>query len=234
MHQIDKVDVRSRSGATRRLRPFVRTQRYGPVFENIHADLRRALRGNQHTTGVAALLRELLNPGTQAILVYRWGRWIEGIRIPGVRHVLKAVFLVVQYIVSWRVGIFIPVKADIGPGLLIHTWGGGIFFPATKIGRNLTIIGGGVQFDYETREIGDDVQIAPGTKTIGKIRIGHRARTGPNTVVQTDVPDDCVVVPTPCRVIGPVPRLTYEEGSRRIVPKARTGARFPSGDDTGG
>lgn len=186
--------------------------------------MRRALNGNQHATGVAAFLRELLNPGTQAVLVYRWGKWIDGIRVPGVRHVLKVVFMLVQYVVSWRVGIFIPVKADIGPGFLIHTWGGGIFLPAAKIGRNFTIIGGGVQFDYETREIGDDVSVAPGTKTIGKIRIGHRARTGPNSVVQTDVPDDCVVVTQPSRVIGPVPRLTYEQGAKRIVPKARAGS----------
>ena len=194
------------------------------MFEYVRADMRRALSGNQHATGVAALLRELLNPGTQAVLIYRWGKWIEGIQVPGVRHALKVIFMLVQAAVSWRVGIFIPVKADIGPGLLIHTWGGGIFLPATKIGRNLTIIGGGVQFDYDTREIGDDVNIAPGTKTIGKIRIGHRARTGPNSVVQADVPDDCVVVMPPCRVIGPVPRLTYEEGAKRIVPKARAGS----------
>ena len=194
------------------------------MFENVRQDLRRALNGNQHATGYGALLRELLNPGTQAVLVYRLGRWIDGVRIPGVRHLLKIVFMLIQYLVSWRVGIFIPVKADIGPGFLIHTWGGGVFLPATKIGKNFTIIGGGVQFDYETREIGDDVSIAPGTKAIGKIRLGHRVRTGPNSVVQTDVPDDCVVIAAAGRVIGPVPRLTYEEGGKRIVPKGRTAA----------
>lgn len=197
------------------------------MFDNVREDLRRALRGNQHDAGVGALLRELLNPGTQAVLVYRLGRWVDGVRVPGVRHLAKVVFMLIQYAISWRVGIFIPVKADIGPGLLIHTWGGGVFLPATKIGRNLTIIGGGVQFDYETREIGDDVSIAPGTKTIGKIRIGHRARTGPNSVVQTDVPDDCVVVAAQSRVIGPVRKLTYEEGAQRIVPKAQSSTKPP-------
>lgn len=188
------------------------------MFDNVREDLRRALNGNQHATGAGALARELLNPGTQAILVYRMGRYINRVRVPGVRQLLKVPFMLVQYLVSWRVGILIPTNADIGPGLLIHTWGGGIFLPATKIGRNLTIIGGGVQMDYETREIGDDVNIAPGTKTNGKIRIGHRVRTGPNSVVQADVPDDCVVFGNPGRVIGPVPKLTYEEGAQRIAP----------------
>lgn len=195
------------------------------MFENIREDLRRSLHGNQHETGVAALLRELLNPGTQAILVYRLGRWIHGIRIPVVRPILKVLFMLLQYVVSWRVGIFIPVTADIGPGLVIHTWGGGIFFASCPIGRNLTIIGGGVQMDYEMQGIGDDVSIAPGTKIVGKIRIGDRARTGPNSVVQTDVPDDCVVVGNPGRVIGPVPKLTYQEGAQRIVPRARVPGR---------
>jgi serine O-acetyltransferase len=194
------------------------------LFEYVREDMRRALSGNQHDTGAAAVLRELLNPGTQAVLVYRLGRWIHGLRIPVVRPILKVFFMILQYFVSWRVGIFIPVTADIGPGLLIHTWGGGIFFPSAPIGRHLTIIGGGVQMDYEMIGIGEEVSIAPGTKMIGKIRIGDRARTGPNSVVQTDVPADCVVIGNPGRVIGPVPRLTYEQGAKRIVPKAMAGA----------
>jgi serine O-acetyltransferase len=145
-------------------------------------------------------------------------------RFRPVRRLLKIIFFPIQFVVSWRMGIFIPVTARIGPGMVIHTWGGGIFLPSTTIGRNLTIIGGGVQLDFETREIGDDVNIAPGTKGNGKIRIGHRARTGPNSVVQTDVPDDCVVFGNPGRVIGPVRRLTYEEGARRIVPTLPTSA----------
>lgn len=202
------------------------------MFENVREDLRRALSGNQHETGVLALLRELLNPGTQAVLVYRLGRWIHGLRVPVVRPILKILFMFLQYVVSWRVGIFIPVTADIGSGLLIHTWGGGIFFGSCPIGRNLTIIGGGVQMDYEMRGIGDEVTIAPGTKMVGKIRIGDRARTGPNSVVQTDVPDDCVVVGNPGRVIGPVPPLTYEQGAQRIVPRARVPERPAAPSET--
>lgn len=179
------------------------------MFENVREDLGRALHGNQHATGVGAVLRELLlNPGTQAVLVYRMGHRVDQIRVPVLREGMKVIFSIVQYFVSWRVGIFIPVKAEIGPGLLIHTWGGGIFLPEAKIGRNLTIIGGGVQMDYKTREIGDDVRIAPGTKLVGKIRLGNGVRTAPNSVVLTDVPDHCVVFGSPSRVIGPISRGT--------------------------
>jgi serine O-acetyltransferase len=174
------------------------------MFENVRRDLVRACRGNQGgALGAWPLFRELWNPGTQAILVHRFGYWSDH-RAPGLRHVLRALHFVLQYFFAWRVGIFIPIKAEIGPGFMIHTWGGGIFLPRTRIGSNLTIVGGGVQLDYSTRSIGDDVSLAPGTKGVGKIRLGNRVRTAPNSVVQEDVPDDCVVFGNPGRVIGPI------------------------------
>lgn len=41
--------------------------------------------------------------------------------------------------------------------MTIHMWGGGVFPPECKIGRNLTVVGGGVLFDYDTLEIGSRV-----------------------------------------------------------------------------
>lgn len=178
------------------------------LFENVRRDLTRACRANQgQQVGLGPLLRELWNPGTQAILVHRFGHWSDNVPVPGVRHALRVVHFVLQYFFAWRVGIFIPVKARIGPGMVIHTWGGGVFLPSATIGRDLTIVGGGVQLDYETRGIGDEVSLAPGTKGVGKIRIGDRVRTGPNAVIQEDIPDDCVAFGNPARVIGPVPRM---------------------------
>ncbi|HJU69423.1 MAG TPA: hypothetical protein VJ650_14375 [Gemmatimonadaceae bacterium] len=176
------------------------------MFENVRRDLIRACRGNQGgVVGFFPLLRELFNPGTQAILVYRFGHWVDHL-IPGIRHLGRMVHFVLQYFFAWRVGIFIHVKAKIGPGLMIHTWGGGVFLPNTTIGRDLTIVGGGVLFDFATRGIGDDVTIGAGTKVINRARLGNRVRTGPNSVVQADVSDDCVVFGNPGRVIGPLPR----------------------------
>ena len=114
------------------------------MLDYVREDLRRALAGNQHAVGFGALVRELMHPGTQAVLVYRFSSWVDAIRLPVVRQVLKAFTLVLQYFFSWRVGIYVPVTARIGPGFLIHTWGGGIFLPSTNIGRNFTVIGGGV------------------------------------------------------------------------------------------
>ena len=172
------------------------------MFETIRHDLKRACRVNQSGDfSTAAVFRELWNPGTQAILVHRFGYWADHRSFAPFRVLLRALHFVLQYLFGWRSGIYIPVKAEIGPGLVIHTWGGGVFLPCCPIGRDMTIIGGGVLFDYLTLSIGDDVMIGAGTKSMGRIRIGSRVRTGPNAVVQDDVPDDCIVFGNPGRMI---------------------------------
>ena len=171
------------------------------MFDNLRRDLRRALYGNQaDEVGVVSLLRELWSPGTQAIICYRFGRWSDR-QFGPIRVVLRVVHFVLQYFFSWRVGIRIPIGADIGPGIVIHNWGGGIVLPSARIGRDLTIVAGGVLMDHDVKEIGDCVWIGGGTKVVGKVRIGHRVRTGPNSVIQTDVPDDMLAFGNPARMI---------------------------------
>lgn len=147
------------------------------------------------------------------MLSHRFGAWTRTVRLPGVRHALIILHFGVEYLFAWRLGFLIPVRASIGPGFVVHTWAGGAVLPCCPIGRNLTIIGGGVQFDHETESIGDDCWIGPGTKCVGKIRIGNRVRTAPNSVIQTDVPDDSLAFGSPARIVP-----------SRKWPFARTGA----------
>jgi len=192
------------------------------LFDTIRRDLYRAVLVNQHETGAGPLLRELFNPGTQAILVHRFGRWADG--LPAVlRLPLRCLHFLLQYYFSWRVGIYIPIGAKIGPGLVIHNWSGGIVLPCAPIGRDLTIIGGGILMDYATRGIGVEVQLGGGTKVVGKVQLGDRVRTGPNSVIQTDVPDDMIAYGNPARIIRPIilakPALGIPE--RPVEPAAK-------------
>lgn len=191
------------------------------MLDNIRRDLARACRANQgHQTGFGPVLRELFNPGTQAILIYRFGFWADNLRPASIRYALRLIHFPLQYIFGWRVGIFLHVKARIGPGLVIHTWGGGVFLPCCPIGTDVTIVGGGVLMDFNTRSIGDEVVIGAGTKVMGKVRIGDRVRTAPNSLIQTDVPDDCVVAPNVSRILGPIPRMKAKAAGAAATPAA--------------
>ena len=143
---------------------------------------------------------ELTNPGTAAIIVYRVARAAHMVPIPGLRHL--CILLVFPFQMLFRfAGIFLSIKADIGPGFVIHTWGGGVFVGATRVGKNVTVVGGGVLMDFNTKGIGDDVFIGAGAKLVGRIRIGDRVRIGPNAVVMSDVPDDSIVMAASSRVV---------------------------------
>lgn len=49
--------------------------------------------------------------------------------------------------------------------------------------------------------IGDDVKIFTGASVFGNIRIGNHVRISAGTVVDKDVPDNCVVAGNPARII---------------------------------
>ena len=49
--------------------------------------------------------------------------------------------------------------------------------------------------------LGDRVDIGAGAKLLGPIRIGNDVAIGANAVVLTDVPDGCVAVGVPARVL---------------------------------
>jgi serine O-acetyltransferase len=55
--------------------------------------------------------------------------------------------------------------------------------------------------------IGDNCYIGAGAKIIGRVSVGNNVRIGANAVVVKDVPDNCVVVNQPSRVIQKNVRL---------------------------
>lgn len=183
------------------------------MFENVRQDLRKARLAN---TG--GLLTELLNPGTQAALIYRFGHWsLLKVRIPVIRHLLLIAYSILDYYARAVIGVFIATRAEIGPGLVIHTWGG-IFIPPIKIGRN-ALLQQGVVVNWHCRGMGDDVHLQPGCKIGPGVRIGSRVRIGPNAVVMADVPDDTtVVVPMPRSMTVTFPPKYPKERRQRSNP----------------
>ena len=107
--------------------------------------------------------------------------------------------------VKW--GIEIQTGAKIGGGFLIFHYGGIFIGSGVVIGENCQLshnvtigIGSpGTRHGFPT--IGNNVAINAGAQIYGKIRIGNNVRIGPNTVVNTDIPDNAIVHHLPMRVV---------------------------------
>jgi serine O-acetyltransferase len=165
------------------------------MFENLKADFRAAQEDRKLETG---WLRVLLRMETIAIISYRFGHWVEKLRVPVIRQLLLIVAMFFQRFVQVLVGIYISPDAEIGPGLVIHTPFGIIVGP-NKIGANLTIQSG-VVIAAGTRGIGDDVYFGAGAKVMGGAKIGNNVVIAANSLVLTDVPDNMTVLGVPARI----------------------------------
>lgn len=109
---------------------------------------------------------------------------------------------------TYKFGISIYFKTNIGSGFYIGHFGTIVVNPNTIIGKNCNISQGvtiaqanrGKNKGYPT--IGDNVYMGPGAKIIGKVHIGNNVAIGANCVVTKDVPDNSVVVGVPGKVIS--------------------------------
>ena len=107
-----------------------------------------------------------------------------------------------------RTGISLLFGTKIGAGLkFIHYSSIVIAVPAV-IGKNCTIfqgvtighVYGGKNEGYPT--IGDNVVLFAGAKVIGNVTVGNNVVVGANAVVTKDIPDNCVCVGIPAKVIS--------------------------------
>lgn len=175
------------------------------MFENIRGDLntKRAWFLAKKSWAVR-YLRIFLEPGTVAVLVYRYGRWVHDLKIPVVKQLLN-VFYLLGKIVVVGFGIYIPVRANIGKGLTIHNFSG-IFICEADIGENCIVFQGvtvgHLRGQPNPPKIGNNVMLAAGAKVLGSVTIGNNVVVGANSVVMTDIPDNCTVMGIPARIVS--------------------------------
>ncbi|MFH1097644.1 MAG: serine O-acetyltransferase [Candidatus Desantisbacteria bacterium] len=171
------------------------------MFYNIKADLKRMTSAEGEQRGkTRMLISALLSQGFQAILVYRFARWCMLKNVP--IHPLR--FLLERFI-EITTGISIPAGVKIGKGLRIHHFGGIIIHSAATIGENCTLHQGVTIGDrgnpLKAPWIGNNVFIGAGAKILGDITIGSNCQIGANAVVIESIPDNCVVVGVPGRIV---------------------------------
>ena len=169
------------------------------MLENVRADLEHARAVNGLPPGWVSLwVKTPLHPGVVAVLTYRFGAWSRHVRVPVIRQLLLTVALIVRRVVELVTGVEISPRAEIGPGLVVHTTHG-VFIAETRIGRNC-VVQHGVAITHGVRSVGDDVYFGPGAKIIGRAAVGNNVRVVANSVVMTDVADNLTVVGVPARI----------------------------------
>jgi serine O-acetyltransferase len=169
----------------------------GTMLENVRADIAMAGQVNVGNDRDRRF-RLFFQPGTIAVLSYRFCHLMRGIRLPVLRNLAWIPVMLVRGLSQLVTGVHISSKADIGPGFVVHTVYG-IFIPPTKIGANCTVQTG-VVLGYGVRSIGDNVVIGSGAKIVGPITIGNNVLIAPNSLVLTNVPDNTTVAGVPARI----------------------------------
>jgi len=169
------------------------------MFDNVRADLEHARVINGLPPGWVSLwVKTPLHPGVVAVLTYRLAASAWRLRIPILRQVVLLLVIIARRIIYIVTGVEISPRAEIGPGLVVHTTHG-VFIAETRIGRNC-VVQHGVAITHGVRSVGDNVYFGPGAKVIGRAAIGDNVRVVANSVVMTDVADNLTVIGVPARI----------------------------------
>jgi serine acetyltransferase len=151
-------------------------------------------------------VRVFLEPGTIAVMVYRYGHWVRSMRIPVLKHLLLVPYVLCKTAVVLGFGIYIPSRFRCGKGFAIHNFSG-IFIPPTVAGDNFIVfqnvtVGHLRGQGGKPPRIGNNVFLGAGAKVMGDVSIGNNVVVGANSLVIGDVPDNCTVIGVPARIVS--------------------------------
>jgi serine O-acetyltransferase len=164
------------------------------MFENIRADKMR-----YKDSGIW-----LLQTGFWVTFVYRFGSWTGRIRPKILQIPFRMVYALCIIPVHCFTNVYIPSRAQIGPGLLLKHPNLIFISKETVIGPECTIYHD-VTFGHGSRpggpELDTSVVVFPGARILGGIHIGENAHIGANTVVTQDIkPWTMVIAPKPSQL----------------------------------
>ena len=94
-------------------------------------------------------------------------------------------------------GIDIPRSVRIGPGIMIHHFGGVVVNPLVVMGAHCTlrhmVTLGNLTEGGPVPVLGDRVELGVGCSVLGDVRVGEGARIGAHALVLRDVPAGATV-----------------------------------------
>jgi len=147
--------------------------------------------------------RRLTNPALWAMVVYRFGQWVDNIRFRPARWGLGKVYGLLMVFSPLVTGVHIDRRLKVGKGFHIIHFGGIHIHPRATIGsrcgvmHNVTI---GTNMGEDVPVIGDDVFIGAGATILGRVTIGAGARIASNSLVINDVPPRAVAMGVPAKI----------------------------------
>ncbi len=170
--------------------------------------------------GLWALIREdwrhngedWTRPGFRALAMYRFGVWRMSVRPRLLRLPLSVIYRFLHRWVRNRYGIELHYTATVGRRVHIAHQGAIVIHEFAQIGDECIIRQGvtlGAAGHYSVDEapiLGVGVDIGAGAVIAGKVRVGDRAKIGPNAVVMMNVPEGSMAVAPPARIISATPQ----------------------------
>ena len=132
------------------------------------------------------------------IKIFRFRGKIAKLKIKPLTFIIDLIF---QVVFSCN----IPATVKLGKNPIFpHSGLGVVIDKRTIIGNNAKIYQN-VTIGWRNGEgppiIGNDVLIGAGASVLGKIKIGNNVQIGTNAVVISDVPDNCIAVGVPAKII---------------------------------
>ena len=164
------------------------------MFENIRQDL-KSYDGDWGAQGFWVML------------IYRYGRWRYSVRPVMLRKLFSALYKVLYKFIQIVTGVALPCEVQVGRNFVIDHFGGIIVSGYARFGDNCRIRNGVViglkNIDNPAAPtIGNNVDIGAGAKVLGDIRVGNNVTIGANAVVLCDLPDNCIAIGIPARILN--------------------------------
>ena len=174
------------------------------MFENIKGDMDRVIHKDKAKNILHALL---INYGFQALVIYRFGYWLDNIRKYNFGWTISAPLYPIYWILSYCVRkaycIVLDQSADIGASFYINHFGGievrnctiGLY---CNIQQQVRI--GTAETSKKKLVIGEKVFIGAHSKIYANIKVGKGSAIASGAVVTQDIPNNCLVLGNPARI----------------------------------
>lgn len=184
------------------------------MFEKIKMDIQRYYPGD---LSLKKVVKYFFNPRSQPVIIHRISHFFYVKRI----RLLAKLFSIFNFVIF---GTEIAMGAEIEGGFYMpHSLGtiisvktvGKNFSCYHKVGIGSSMEAGGEDLEKNRPVFGENVKVYTGATVIGSIKIGNNVTIGANTVVITDVPDNCLAVGVPARIIPKKNKDSTDENAER-------------------